>query len=399
MAFKYRGKERKTEDVVRRSKQAGGSYDSILSPDISMFKAREGEGTVRILPPTWDLDGKWGNDWAIQIYMHYGVGPDEASYLCSDKLKGEPCPVCEARRDADGDEAQQLKPSWRALCWIIDRANEKAGPQVWSMPATVFREINNRSVNKKTNAVICIDDPEEGYDVVFNRVGTDLRTDWNGINIDQDPSPIHDDEKKQARWLKYIEENPLPDCLNFYDPDYIEKVLSGKVEKRRRKAADEDDEDQEEAPRQRRTARAAAEDDDEDEAPRSRRGRAEPEEEDEDEAPRRRRRASADEDDEEQEAPSRRRPRTAATEEDEEESPRSRRRPKPEAEEEEEELPFEAKGKGNGKAAASDDADEEEAAPSRRRARTAAAEDEDEDEAPAKQAKRKLERLKSRASK
>jgi len=317
--FVYRGSERTVESVVRKSKQAGGLYDSFLVSDATMFKPKEGENCVRIMPPTWEDLDKYGDGWELGVYLHYDVGPDNGAYLCLDKMKGESCPVCEARRQADEDEADKLKPSFRSICWVIDRDNEKAGPLIWSLPITLFREINQRSVDKKTNTPILIDDPEEGYDLVFNRAGEKVKTKYTAVEVSRDPTPLHDDERLQQRWLDYITENPLPAMLNFFDAEHIEKVLFGKSGKK-------DAEEVEDAPLPRRSSRRAVveEEEAEDVSP-SRRSRREPEEVEEDAPPPRRGRAAAVE--EEEDAPSPRRGRAAAVEEVEDEpAPRSTRR-------------------------------------------------------------------------
>ena len=255
--FVYRGGDRTVESVVRKSKQAGSLYDSYLSSEVQFFKVKEGESTVRILPPTWEDTEKWGDGWEVGVYLHYNVGPDNGAYLCLDKMKGESCPVCEARRQTnDEDEADQLKPSYRTLCWVIDRDNEKAGPMVWSMPITLFKDINARSVDKKTNTPILIDDPEEGYDVVFSRAGTDKKTKYSAVEVLREPTPLHDDEKLQQRWLDYVTEHPLPDVLTFFDAEHIEKVLFGKAE---RKPAEEAEDETPIPTTRRRLAAAQAE--------------------------------------------------------------------------------------------------------------------------------------------
>lgn len=265
--FVYRGKDRTVESVVRKSKQGGGLYDSYLKSEFNMFKPKEGENNVRIMPPTWEDTEKYGDGWEIGVYLHYSVGPDNGAYLCLDKMNGEVCPICEARRNTrDEEEQDQLKPSYRCLCWVIDRDNEKAGPSVWGMPMTLFRDINSRSVDKKSNTPILIDDPEEGYDIVFNREGTDMRTKYTAVEVLREASPIHDDERLQARWLEYVQANPLPDCLVLYDAEHIEKVLFGKVSRK-------DESAEAEAPASLRS---------------SRRGQAEPEAEVEPEQPSRR---------------------------------------------------------------------------------------------------------------
>jgi hypothetical protein len=315
--FKYRGSDRTVESVARRSKQAGGAYDSYLQSSLTMYKVKEGENCVRILPPTWDDTEAWGDSWEIGIHIHYDVGPDKGAYLCLDKMRGEPCAVCDVRRDAaDGDEADALRPGWRALCWVIDRDNEKAGPQVWSMPITIFREINLRSIDKKSNLPILVDHPEEGFDIIFSREGTGLRTKYSAIEIDRDPTPLHEDEDVQDRWLDYVSDHPLPDVLQFYESAHIEKVLFGRAERR----SDEDEDDQEDQEERRsegrrrssRRSRQAQEDepevdeDEEEETPRrSRRRSRKIEEELDDDIPFDE--ASEESEDEEEEEPRRRR--------------------------------------------------------------------------------------------
>lgn len=413
--YVYQGARRKVEDVMRRSKQAGSTFDGYLDSNVPMFKAKEGDVEVRILPPTWDVTGPWGDGWHIEIYLHYNVGMDDATYLCRNKMKGEPCPVCEARNAAvDEEEAAALKPSWRALAWVIDRHNEKAGPQVWSMPATLFREINGRSVDKKTEEVIPIDHPEQGYDVLFTREGSKLRTKYGAVEITRDPCPIHDDERLQQRWMDYIVANPLPDVLQFYDEEHIERVLTGKSSRRR----DDDEEETEtrsprgsrrgvaeEAEEPRRSRRAAVEE--EEEAPRSSRRRATDEEQlEEDEAPssRRLRRAAEPEAEEEEEPISRRATRAASRgrdrgdeSEEAEEAPRSRRlRAAPAEPEEEEEAPLSRRPRR----AAAEPEDEEEEAPRARGSRRAVTEPEEEEEevpAPSRRARGALDRARARA--
>lgn len=319
MAFKYRGKDRKVEDVVRRSKQAGGGYDNYTSPDVSNFKIPEGDNQIRILPPSWLDDEeavkKFGDSWDCGIYVHTNVGPDKNSYLCLDKMKGERCPVCEARADAaDEEEDRQLRPQWRALCYVIDRDDEKAGPQLMNMGVKLFREINARGVDKKGGGLILLDDPEEGFDVFFHRDGTGLKTTYTQVEVDRDPSPVHDKEATQDRWLKFIEDNPIPDTLVFFPPEHIEKVLHGK--------AKSGGDGEEGSSRRRGRGREETSDEEEDRGGRRGRGRGEESGDEEGRSSRRRGREEASDDDDKGERSSRR----GRGEEQEERSSRRRGR-------------------------------------------------------------------------
>lgn len=319
--FKYRG--RSQEEVSRRAKQSGGAYDSYLPNEVITFKPRDGENCIRLLP--WninpdtqdDLADKWGDHWGIDISIHYNVGPDEQSYLCLDKMKGEPCPVCEARRSGTDEEADALKISSRILCWLIDRNDEKAGPKIWSMPLGLSNDISAASQLKggrggggEDGKVLLIDNPDEGFDVYFDKEGEKIKTKYKRVEVSREATPVHDKEATQDRWLAYISDPPLPELLNYFEAGYIEKVLFGQSSK------GSDDEGASSSRRGRRSE-PEAEDEPGDARP-SRRGRGEREPEPESEEPRGGRRGRDREAQPENEEPNRGRGRRRGVEPDEE---------------------------------------------------------------------------------
>ena len=298
--FVYRGDERTAAEIDAKARNAGGMFDQYLRSDVTMFKPKDGENCIRILPPTWGkhvftdkdfaaLDDEdkdiiteehtlWGSNWDIGLTIHYQIGADNSSYLCPDKMHQGDCAVCEARLSSkDEDEINAYKPSYRPACWMIDRDNEKAGPQVWPMPVTVFQEINARGKDKKSGKPIFVDDWHKGYDIVFTKTGEGLRTKYSGVEIMRDDSPLHDEEALMEAWRDYIEDNPLPSVLQYYDSDHVHKVLYGKSVAAHVEDEDED-EDEDKAPRRRARPKAVrraevededgVEDEDEEEAPR-----------------------------------------------------------------------------------------------------------------------------------
>lgn len=236
--FVYRGRDASV--VKQHATQTGGAFDSYIDSKIPRYKVEAGENNIRILPPTWDDVETWGENWGIVVWAHNQIGPDNSSFLCLKKMKGEDCALCEARADVEDDEeaANALKPQKRIIAYIIDRDDEKTGPQWWGMPWTVDKEISLRSIDKETNEPLLVDEPDEGYDITFNRDGQGLKTKYNGVDIARKPSPIHDNEKTQNKWLDFIVENPLPDILKWHDCDYMMEVYNGK---RSRKDEDADD--------------------------------------------------------------------------------------------------------------------------------------------------------------
>jgi hypothetical protein len=385
--FKYRG--RSADTVHKLATQQGGSYDSFIVDRFQTLKVKEGEHTFRILPYTWDDTKKWGDHWAVEIFVHGNVGPENNQYLCLRKMLGKHCPVCEKQRElekaGEDDDAKEIRIQNKWVCWAIDRDNEKAGPLVWSVPFTLNRELCLRSEDKRSGSVLLIDDPEEGYDVSFIRDGSGLKTRYNRVDVARESSPLSESVKQRKAWLEFVNENPVPEVLNYYQAEYIDNVLNGNQEETDkdldRKASRSRDDDE---PRG-RSARGRDEDEVEEETkPRSaKRSR----DEDEESPPKssRRSRVSDDNDDDEKSdegRPSRNGRRVAADdpEDEPEEKPRAGKRARDSDEEEE------TKPRATKRERLTDQDDEEEAPRSGRRARETSEEDDEpvEDQARAK---------------
>lgn len=225
--FKY--KARGADSMQSRAERRTGGGDSVVRDDVKFFQATEGDHDIRYLPPTWDEPEHFGYD----VWVHYGIGPDNSSYLCLAKMKGEACACCEERARAQKEDeeelAYQLRPSNRVGVWIIDRRAEREGPKMWLQPVTFDKEVCAQAVDKKRHSVINLDDPEDGYDISFTVEGKGINKKYKGVKADRSPSPLSDDEEKAQEWLDYVKENPVPDCLVFKDYDAIASALEGGV--------------------------------------------------------------------------------------------------------------------------------------------------------------------------
>jgi hypothetical protein len=288
--FVYRKRD---PDIVKRfATRRGGGFDSIFKPSIDVWRPKEGDNDIRILPPTWDNAEHYG----YQIWVHYGIGPNEGTYLCPARMVNKRCPICDAMREAransDEEEEKQLKPSERFVVYVVDRNADKKEAmraRAFSMSWTMDRDINALRVMKKTGEVLDIDDPNEGFDISFGRTGTTpTNTKYIGTQISREATPISDDDEEQEEVLEYITQNPIPDTFNFYSADYLEKLLTGKVEDK------DEDLDQEEA-----RDREAEEENEGREARRSLRTKRDVEEEEEEERPMRRKAKAEEEEDDE----------------------------------------------------------------------------------------------------
>jgi hypothetical protein len=285
-SFSYQKRDPKT--VQQRANARGGGFDSYVKSQFKIYKVKDGKNVIRILPATWEKAPHYGYD----IYVNYGVGADRQSYLSLSKMKGEKDPLAEARRVAEreGDEeaTKALRPNQRILVWLIDRLDEGEGPQLWAMPFTVDKDINNLCFDEDTRDVIYIDDPNEGNDLRFYTEGKEKNRKYPASKMKLlAAGPINEDADVQKEWLDYITENPVPDCLQFYDYDHISNVFNGGTSKPDEDDEDEDEEDTKPRTRPRTSLKPEPEEDDEEEVkpkkPAARKPAAKPKDDDEDE--------------------------------------------------------------------------------------------------------------------
>lgn len=181
------------------------------------FKKADGDNLIRILPPTWNDPDHYG----VDLYVHYGVGEGD-SFLCIKEMQGKSCPICEMLSECDDPElVESMRAKKRVLVWLLDRNKEEDGPVLWSMPEGVDRGIMIVRKDKATGEVLLIDDVYEGYDVSFSVSGSGKKTKYIGENISRRPSEATSNDK----FLDYIEANPLPDILKYYDYEIIKNEL------------------------------------------------------------------------------------------------------------------------------------------------------------------------------
>lgn len=306
-------KKRTADAVTQRANQKGGMYDSPIKNGVLTFTPQVGDNTIRFLPPTWENGEHYGYD----VWIHNNIGGDRNQYACLEKMGKGKCPICDYRKQleqdgASSEEISALKPSRRVAVWLIDRATEKEGPKLWLMSWTLDKEIATLSINKRSGAVLAIDHPDAGYDITFTREGQGLKTRYLGVRVERDTSSIAVRDDRYNHILDFIQENKLPDAIQFFPPEHIEAVLAGKGKgddddkpagSGRSRLRDAAAEAEEPAPRR----RAATVEEEPEPAPRRRAAAAEPDADEVLGGPTTtRRRVPADEEAEEQPAPRRR---------------------------------------------------------------------------------------------
>lgn len=226
LASKFQYKPRTTEQVEKRLNRTGGSFQSFLHDDYKLFKPAVGDNFIRFMPPTWDDAEHWG----FEIHVHYNVGPERASVLCLSKMYGKKCPICEAqaaaRKAGDEELAKELGARMQVVSWVMNMKDTSAGPQIYSMSFRMDSDFIKLTRDRESGEIYQIDNPEEGYNVSYQREGTtQTTTKYSGFQLARKASSIQED------WLEYVVAHPIPVALVNRDYDEVKALFEGNDKK------------------------------------------------------------------------------------------------------------------------------------------------------------------------
>jgi len=326
--FSYKGRDFKT--AKERSERRGGSWESIFKAGVDSWRPKEGDNQIRILPiPD-------SEHYAVQVWTHDRIGPDNSQFVCPRKMSNKPCAICdkakESRDAGETDEAKELGVKEHWVAWVVDREEDEETPKLYTMSITQDTTLVGLCLNNKNGSVLLIDHPDKGFDVMIKRVGKQINTKYI-FSIDRDSTPINEDKKVQQEILDFVSENPVEDLLVIRPSSYLKNAMIGSVEER-----DEDLDEEEARPRKKRRHEEEEEDNNEEEEARqdrkSTKSKHRDEEEEEEESP-------LPDDEEDPRPVKRKKPRDEEEEEPEEEEEEKLVRSKKRARDEEEEEPEE----------------------------------------------------------
>ena len=175
-------------DLLKQQKESAANssgFVGVLKDGIPVWKCGEGKHKIDILPftvgkkhPTLPAGSA---AYKLDLFSHYGVGVNNDTYICMNKMFKKFCSICEHKSelqqsgDADADQIKKLKPSHNTLYNIIcydTPEEERKGVQVWM--------VNNWFMESKLMAIaedesgepIQFPDPDDGKRITFTRKGT-----------------------------------------------------------------------------------------------------------------------------------------------------------------------------------------------------------------------------------
>ncbi len=197
--------------------------------------------------------------YCLEMWVHYGVGPNEGAYACPTKNYNRPCPVCEHQKKlrmqgAPDDEIKALYPKRRCVYNIVCRDSveeENKGVQIWEVSHFHSEKHFSELARKpKGGGFLAFTDPDNGKMVFFNKVS---KMEVTGHRFVERDEPVADEFLEQASTLDEL----------IYEPTYKElweAFYGGKPEE----TATDDEETEEEKPRRKKPKVVKPEPEDED---------------------------------------------------------------------------------------------------------------------------------------
>lgn len=132
------------------------------------------DGAVKV----WNVKGKQWTEldkdevaYKLDIFVHYGIGPDDRAFICPKSMSGDPCPICETREEftKGSDEFKALSPKHRVLYNVYDPMDDDEGVQLFECSYYNFEEdlLVASETEDEAGGDINFFDPDEGYRLRF----------------------------------------------------------------------------------------------------------------------------------------------------------------------------------------------------------------------------------------
>lgn len=275
MVNKKRGKLAKRYQVSYESKGSTGGKVGVMDwkkvdGEVQFFSPVEGRNRINIIPYViksknhplvkkgeFEIGDK---DYVMDVYVHRGVGPSEASVLCLKNTYGKPCPICEQsqvlRKQGKEEEAGALKASRRVFYNVQDLKNPDT-LKVFEASHFLFeKELIDEARDDDEGGFVDFADEETGKEIKFRC----SKVTKGGFEFNEFKSFSFEDRDEN------IPDELLENAISFDEilrvPTYdeAEKILYGEDDG---EDDDEDDEENETATKTAKKKLVANEDDEE----------------------------------------------------------------------------------------------------------------------------------------
>jgi hypothetical protein len=146
-----------------------------LPDGVEVWQPKEGSHRIDIVPYEVGRGNPYADPGELYyertVFVHRGIGPNNAGYVCPAKESGKPCPICEYRGElasdpeADQKLADQLKPKERQIWLVYVHKEPDKGVQLWEFSHWNFGRLldkRRKRAEEDEDYIKDFDDPEAG---------------------------------------------------------------------------------------------------------------------------------------------------------------------------------------------------------------------------------------------
>ena len=268
---KKKGGLAKRYQVSYESKGSSGGKAGVMNwkkvdGEVQFFSPVEGRNRINIIPYTiktknhplvrkgeFEIGDK---DYVMDVFVHRGVGPSEASVLCLKNTYGKPCPICEQsallRKQGKEEEAGALKPSRRVFYNVQDLKNPDV-LKVFEASHYLFeKELIDEARDDDEGGFIDFADEETGKEIKFRC----SKTSKGGFEFNEFKSFSFEDRDDNIPDELLEKAISFDEIMNVPTYEEVEKILYGR---------DEDDNEDDEETEKKSSKKTAVNDENEQE--------------------------------------------------------------------------------------------------------------------------------------
>ncbi len=172
-------KNRTKENVKNKNSGGGKGIIDTSKHDAQWFKPKDKTRYAIDIVPYLVTDEQLPitlengyEDYLLDVWVHYNIGPNEDKVICLAKSFSKPCPICDERKQIEQDggsdkEIKELTPSRRVIYNIIDLDDEDKGVQLFDVSHFLFEKEVLEEAETAEEEVIIFSDREEGRTIKF----------------------------------------------------------------------------------------------------------------------------------------------------------------------------------------------------------------------------------------
>ena len=261
------------------------NFKNLDRDDIEFFSPKEGRNRINIIPyiiksknhplvkrGEFEIGDK---DYVMDVFVHRGVGPSEASVLCLKETYGKPCPICEQiavlKKQGKESEAGALKPS-RRVFYNVQDLKEPEKLKIFETSHFLFeKELIDEARDDEEGGFVDFADEESGKEIKFrcskvSKGGFEFN-EYKSFGFEDRDENIPDELIEKAISFDEILNVPTYEEVEkiFYGSDEDEDDEPKSKSKSKSKVDDDEDDDEDEDDEPKKPSKKSKYDDDEDE--------------------------------------------------------------------------------------------------------------------------------------